>query len=140
MMIVLIHWRIKPDKVDDFLHFWKAVAKVGDRKGLITEMLSEVRTPKDFWYATWSLDPESLGDFKSYVNVGFWNDDDEFQKQIADKFNDDSPLKDFEMYRRRRAILTPATWRRGLAEFPKLDPAGVRPFVSRYWAKLSLGV
>lgn len=125
MMIVLIHWRIKPNAIDDFFAYWKTQARIGDRKGLITEMLSEVRTAKDFWYATWSLDPESLGDFKSYVNVGFWHDDAEFQNQIADKFNDDNPLLDFEMYRRRRAVLTPATWRRGLAELPSADSAGV---------------
>ena len=125
MMIVLIHWRIKPHKVDDFLDYWKTQATIGDRKGLITEMLSEVRTPKDFWYATWSLDSESLGDFKSYVNVGFWHDDNEFQTQIADKFNDDRPLLPFEMYRRRRAILTPRSWRRGQAELPQKDAAGV---------------
>jgi hypothetical protein len=118
MMIVLIHWRIKPDRVDEFLAFWKQTATVADRSELVTEMLSEVRSPKDFWYATWSLDPESFGNFKSFVNVGIWNDDQAFKEQIADKFNDDLPLKSFEMYRRRRAILTPKTWRIGNAQLP----------------------
>jgi hypothetical protein len=123
--IVLIHWRIKPEQTSVFLDYWKTQATINDRTGLVAEMLSEARTAKDFWYATWSLDPESFGDFKSYVNVGIWSDDDAFKEQIADKFNDDRPLLDFEKYRRRRAILTPVAWRRGMAELPTADPVGI---------------
>jgi hypothetical protein len=127
MMIVLIHWRIKPEReqISDFLGYWKTQATVSDRTGLITEMLSEARSAKDFWYATWRLDPESFGNFKSYVNVGFWHDDNAFEEQIARHFNDDLPMKDFEKYRRRRAILTPTAWRLGGSSLPSADSDGV---------------
>jgi hypothetical protein len=67
MIIVLIHWRIKPDKTTDFLDVWRTQARVNDRTGLVAELLNEVKTPKDLWYITWHLDPDSLGDFVSYL-------------------------------------------------------------------------
>jgi hypothetical protein len=119
MIIALIHWRIKPEKPAEFLDFWKTQATLQDRTGLVAEMLSEAQTPKDFPYATWSLDPESLGTFKSYVNVGVWDDDNAFQEQVGQYFNDDKPPLDFEKFRRRRAVLKPGSWRRGQAKLPE---------------------
>ena len=39
MIIVIIHWKIKPEqeKVEEFLEFWRKAALVGDRTGLIGE-------------------------------------------------------------------------------------------------------
>ena len=125
MIIVLIHWRIKPDKTTDFLDVWRTQARVNDRTGLVAELLTEVKTPKDLWYITWHLDPDSLGDFVSYLNVGIWQDDAAFEQQIARYFNDSGPLRDFEKYRRRRVVLNPVAWRRGRADLPTADPAGV---------------
>jgi hypothetical protein len=125
MIIVLIHWRIKPEKTSEFLDFWKTQATIQNRGDLVAEMLNEVQMPKDFPYATWSLDPESFGNFKSYVNVGVWDDDNAFQEQIGQYFNDDRPMLDFEKFRRRRAVLKPVSWRRGQAQLPENDPAGV---------------
>ena len=47
MVIVLIHWKIKRDCVDDFLTFWKTKACIKDRSGLVGEFLSEVQSEKD---------------------------------------------------------------------------------------------
>ena len=124
MVIVLIHWRIKPEMEHEFLEYWRTTTTVPDRTGLITEMLSEVNTPKDFSYITWTLDPESLGNFKSYVNVGIWSDSETFFDQIGKNFNDDLPMKEFEQFRRRRIVLTPQGWRRGSHPLPGSDSLG----------------
>jgi len=127
MIIAMIHWRIKPEDehVDAFLKFWRTLAIVDDRTELVGEFLSEVLTPKDFPYITWHLDPDSLGDNKSYVNVGTWGDEKAFQEQIGNKFNDDKPMLSFEKYRRRRILLRPKCWRMGDANLPEHDSGGV---------------
>lgn len=71
-------------------------------------------------------DPESLGNFKSYVTIGLWVDAANFQEQVAQYFNDDKPLLEFEKYRRRRVIFEPVGWRVGETPLPSGDSAGVR--------------
>ncbi|SDR44573.1 hypothetical protein SAMN05519103_03235 [Rhizobiales bacterium GAS113] len=134
MIAVLIHWRIKSDKRDEttnedaFKSFWSKTAKVADRTGLIGEFLSKVeKSTKEtnlFWI-TWHLDPESLGNATHYVNVGLWQNEVEFQKQIAGYFNDSDEMKPFERYRRRRLLLRPELKRIGLAAFPTETSPGV---------------
>src|SRR5678815_1905198 len=106
MVIALIHWRIKPDEesIEKFLEHWKTHDTVGNRSGLITEFLSDPLSTSAFPYITWHLDAESLGDFKSYVTIGLWQDAAEFTDQIAQYFNDGKALLEFERYRRRRVV------------------------------------
>lgn len=127
MIIVLIHWRIKPEQehVDAFLDFWRTKAIVEDRTGLVGEFLSETLAPGDFPYITWHIDPDNLGDHKSFVNVGTWADENAFQKQIGNKFNDDKPMLSFEKYRRRRMVVRPKCWRMGDGRLPIHDSGGV---------------
>ena len=92
---------------------------------MVGEFLNEALVPKDIGYITWHLDPDSLGTFKSFVNVGIWDDEKAFHEQIGQYFNDDMPVKDFEMYRRRRIALRPECWRMGDAKLPVQDSGGV---------------
>ncbi|MDE2229788.1 MAG: hypothetical protein KGL11_12215 [Alphaproteobacteria bacterium] len=128
MIIVLIHWRIKPEQehIDAFLEFWRTKATVEDRTGLVGEFLSETMTPKDFPYITWHMDPDTLGDHKSFVNAGIWADEEAFHEQIGKNFNDDKPMLPFEKYRRRRIVLRPNSQRIGMAKLPSVDSAGVK--------------
>ncbi len=128
MKIVLIHWRIKPDEESNrcFLEHWKTSNTIGNRDGLIAEFLSDSLKISDFPYITWHLDPESFGNFRSYVTTGLWADSDSFEKQVAAYFNDDRPLLCFEKYRRRRVIFDPVCWRVGQAKLPFGDSDGVK--------------
>jgi hypothetical protein len=123
MIIALNHWRIKPDNesVAAFLEHWRTIATVRDRTGLIAEYLSEVESTKAYPYITWHLDSESLGDYKSFVNVSIWQDANAFHEQLGKAFNDLLPMKDFEKYRRRRVMLTPNSWRIGASPAPSTD-------------------
>jgi hypothetical protein len=72
MFVALIHWRIKPDKksVKAFIKHWETRNSISDTGGLIAEFMSDTRPMANFPYITWHLDPESLGNFKSYVTIG----------------------------------------------------------------------
>ena len=128
MIIALIHWRIRPDEesIDAFLVDWKTSNTIGDRTGLMAEFLSDSLPMSLFPYITWHLDSESLGNFKSYVTVGLWQDADAFRDQIANYFNDQKPMLPFEKYRRRRVIFEPVSWRVGKASLPYRDSQDVK--------------
>ena len=123
MIIVLIHWRIKPDEksIADFLKYWREEASINDRTGLVGEFLSEAAKMKDYPYITWLLDPDHLGNFKSFVNVGIWTDGGSFYEQVAKNFNDENPMKPFEAHRRRRLVTKPDSWRIGGSTLPTSD-------------------
>lgn len=127
MIIVLIHWRIKPEPEEQakFIRHWKIENAVKSRKGLVAEFLSDTLTMAQFPRVTWHLDPESTGDFKSYVTVGMWDDTTAFEEQIGQYFNDDKPMFPFEKYRRRRVAFDPIEWRIGEGKLPTQDSDGV---------------
>lgn len=128
MIIALIHWRIKPNKRNKaaFLRHWKTNNTIGDRTGLMAEFLSDSLPMADFPFITWHLHSESLGDFKSFVTVGIWNEAEAFREQVAAYFNDEKPLLPFEKYRRRRVLFKPVEWRIGDRPLPSDDSKGVK--------------
>jgi hypothetical protein len=127
MFIAVIHWRVKPDQksLNDFREHWNKRNAIDDRDGLIGEFLSEALASKDYPYITWHLDPESSGDFKSYVTVGLWSNPEAFAREVARHFNDDEPILAFEKYRRRRVVFAPVGQRIGMDVLPKTDSEGV---------------
>ena len=58
MIIVLIHWPIKPDCGSDFHGFWSTKATVKNRSGLIGEFLKQSR-------ARWGGNATSVGHLES---------------------------------------------------------------------------
>jgi Antibiotic biosynthesis monooxygenase len=126
--VVLVHWRVKPDEesVNAFLDHWREKNTIENREGLVGEFLSEVLSPKDFPDTTWHLDPESLGDCRSFVNVAVWRDAQDFHDQIAKHYNDKRPMLPFEKYRRRRLVAESGDWRIGKYPLPNSDSVGVR--------------
>jgi hypothetical protein len=128
MIVALIHWRIRPndDSKNAFMEHWKTNNSIADRAGLIAEFLSDSLKIADFPWITWHLDSESLGNFKSYVTVGLWQDSDAFKEQVSRYFNDDKPMESFEKYRRRRVIFRPVGWRIGETPLPDKDSKGVK--------------
>jgi hypothetical protein len=128
MILALIHWRVKLGKkhTNAFMKHWKTRNTISNRSGLIAEFLSDSLPMSQFPYITWHLDSESLGDFKSYVTVGFWQDSEAFKNQVAAYFNDGKPLLPFEQYRRRRVIFKPEQWRIGRSKLPTKDSDGVK--------------
>ena len=134
MIIVFIDWYIKPDKVDEFLTFWKQEAKIENRNGLIGEFLSK---PADIKYKSWitwhmaaciPADSSTHDEpcYERFINIGLWMEEKSFEDAVAKYFNDNNPCKDFEAKRRRRALLTPEAWRIGQGKLPGDDSEGVK--------------
>ena len=127
MIVILVHWQIRPEQEADFLDYWRRSAAVPDRAGLIGEFLSRVvpgEAAGQPWI-TWRLPEETGTDAAHYVNVGLWASEAAFLGQIAGMFDDDRPIAAFELRRRRRMMLAPQAWRIGGAALPEGDSAGV---------------
>lgn len=126
MIIVLIHWKIKPDQemVDKFLHFWRQEALVEDRRGLVGEFLTEAHSTEEYSWITWQL-TEREGQYRSFINVGYWNSANEFHAQIGKYFEVRTGPKEFEAETRTRVALKPKSWRMGNSNLPTHDSGGV---------------
>ena len=125
MVIVLIHWKIKPDNVDDFLCHWQKKTTVHDREGLIGEFLSEGCHTSEFPWITWDLSG-CEGLYRSFINVGLWRNGQDFHDQIGKYFKDKEEPEDFEQEHRVRTILRPKHWRMGDSILPSHDSGGTR--------------
>ena len=124
MIIVLIHWKIKPDKVEDFLDFWRQKAIVDNRRGLVGEFLMEAHSPAEYPWITWEL-TGCEGKYRSFINVGHWANSEEFHEQIGKYFETSTGTCEFEFEKRVRVVLKPKCWRLGDAPLPIHDSGGV---------------
>lgn len=123
MVIALIHWKIKLDAVSTFLDYWQEKAVVQDREGLIGEFLSEACHTSEFPWITWHLTGHE-GVYRSFVNVGIWNNAEDFRDQIGKYFEGKAEPEDFEYKMRTRTILRPRHWRIGDSNLPLHDSGG----------------
>ena len=126
MIVVLIHWKIKPEQetVEDFFEFWRTEATVDDRSGLICELLNETPSPEGHSWITWQP-PECEGKYRSFINIGYWNSSEEFHEQIGKYFETSMGQQPFEAFPRVRTVLNPKCWRIGDASLPPGDSGGV---------------
>ena len=126
MIVVLIHWKIKPEqeRVDEFLDFWRKTATINDRRGLIGEILTEGYSTEEYDWITWPL-TGSEGKYRSFVNIGYWNSAEEFHEQIGKYFETSTGPKGFEAEPRIRTVMKPKCWRMGDSDLPIHDSGGV---------------
>ena len=52
MVVMLIHWKIVPGKVADFMTFWKQRMVIQDRRGLIGEFLAKAHSATEYDWIT----------------------------------------------------------------------------------------
>jgi hypothetical protein len=120
--IVLVEWRIKKGREDEFLEYWSKRATIADRSGLIGEFLSRVEDRKQFPWMVWDLDRR----WTTFVNVGFWNKGADFQEQVGKFIDTSKPPLAFEAQRRRRVFVAPERWRIGASPLLASDHSSVR--------------
>ena len=120
--IVLVEWRIKKGREEEFLEYWSTRATIADRSGLIGEFLSRVEDRKQYPWMVWDLDRR----WTTFVNVGFWRDGADFQEQIGRFIDNSKPPQAFEAAKRRRVFIAPERWRIGSTPFLAADHPSVR--------------
>lgn len=120
--IVLVEWRIKKGREQEFLDYWSTRATVADRSGLVGEFLSRVEDRTQFPWMVWNLDPR----WTTYVNVGIWRSGADFQEQIGRFIDNSRPPLAFEAQRRRRVLVAPERWRTGATPLPFFSHPDVR--------------
>ena len=121
MILVLIHWRIKPDDASEtaFFDFWTQIAKIDDKSNLIGEFLSTPVPAVQFPFNVDDLSTgHSQGNCRHFINVGAWKDWQSFNDQVGKYIDDAKSMKDFEAERRTRTVLEPKHWRIGSAMMP----------------------
>ena len=116
MVIVLIHWRIKPTDDDEaaFFEYWKNVATIDDKSSLAGEFLSAPMLARDvpFRIDDLTLAPGILN-CRHFINVGIWETWKAFYDQVGKNMDDDKPTQPFEADRRTRTVLCPRESRVG---------------------------
>src|SRR5262245_35753050 len=96
MIVVLIHWRIKPtdEAVGQFFDYWTKMATIRDKSGLAGEFLS---APVPANKLPFRVDDLSLGpgvlDCRHFINVGLWKDWESFYQEVGKMMNDDRRSK-----------------------------------------------
>ena len=121
MIIVLIHWRIKPSKghVSRFQEWWKLEATINNKANLVGESLSAPMPASNFKFAVDDLSRDGEeAEYRHFINVGLWKDWRSFEAEVGHNFNDNNQPMDFEAARRTRTILEPQEWRIGTSDLP----------------------
>lgn len=116
--IVVVEWKIKKGRENDFLDHWSTRSTVPNRAGLIGEFLSEVE------FQPW-LQRTFDSRWTTFYNIGIWRDASAFEDQIGQYIDNSRPPLDFEAAQRSRVFLAPERWRVGAADLPVSDAAGV---------------
>jgi hypothetical protein len=120
--IVLVEWRIKAGREQEFLDYWSTQATIGDRSGLVGEFLSRADSRDKFPWMVWDFDPR----WTTFVNVGIWRNSFDFEQQIGRYINLARPPLDFEAAPRRRLFVMPERWRIGTSPVIAVDHPEVR--------------
>jgi hypothetical protein len=121
LILVLIHWRIKPtpDAEKSFFDYWTTMALINDKSNLTGEFLSAPLPANQFPFRVDDLFfGHGLLDCRHFINVGIWKDWESFYEQVGKYINDDQPILDFEAERRTRTVLKVQHWRIGQWPLP----------------------
>ena len=120
--IVVVEWRIKRGREQEFLDYWSTRATIADRSGLIGEFLSRVESREQFPWMVWEFDPR----WTTFINVGIWRSTADYHEQIGRFIDNSRPPLDFEASGRRRVFVAPERWRVGATPFVRADHVDVR--------------
>lgn len=121
LIIVVIHWMIKPDKASlaAFQEYWSK-SEPSDRSHLVGEFLSEPLTAEVVGFPCLTFD--AAEEYVSFFNVGLWESLRAFREVIIDPMVGTNPItQDFEYKHRERMILGPQQLRIGRGRLPERD-------------------
>jgi hypothetical protein len=122
--IVVVEWKIKKGREQEFLDYWSTKSTIPDRTGLIAEFMSGEESREQFPWINWAA--AESGDYTIFYNVGIWRRADDFMGQIGKYIDNNRPPMGFEADHRHRVFLAPVKWRIGQASLPAHDAEGVK--------------
>ncbi len=122
--IVVVEWKLKKGREQEFLDYWATKSTIPDRTGLIAEFMSGEESREQFPWINWAA--AESGDFTTFYNVGIWRKADDFMGQIGKYIDNKRPPMAFEADHRHRVFLAPVKWRIGQASLPAQDAEGVK--------------
>lgn len=124
MVMILVYWQIKEDRVEEFENYWKAMMNVEGKKGFYREILTKPVTQSDPKFNTLGMTDRN---YLTYVNLGFWNSVEDFERAVRETMPKTSQITDpasgrtkqsielepFEFKLRERIVLPPVAERGG---------------------------
>ncbi len=141
MVIILVYWQIKEDRVEEFEKYWKTLGNVEGKKGFYREILTEPVAQSDSKFNTLSMTDRN---YRVYMNLGFWNSVEDFENAVRETMPKTSQttasgrtkqvieLEPFEFKLRERIVLTPIAERGGsLPDVSDLEDAGMELLVRK---------
>lgn len=123
MIIVIIHWKIRPSEESRFLRHWQETLTVDERSHFVGEYLCRPLSKEEVSFDCKIFNVPENPSYRSFFNVGIWKDLESFKKAVIDRYVGDGPenLEAFELEGRERMVLAPISWRSGLQMLPESD-------------------
>lgn len=121
--LVVVHWKIRQGREQEFLDYWAQRSPVADRSGLVGEFLSSVGDRDRF---PWINMQAIHASYTSFFNIGIWKNSAAFEDQIGRYIDNSRPPLEFEAERRERVFLQPERWRIGGSALSLADQPGVK--------------
>jgi hypothetical protein len=91
MEIILVHWLVKTGREKDFEEHWRSSMSVEKAQGFYREIRTRQVTKPDSKFNTFSItDPN----YSTYINIGFWESIEYFEKAIQKVFPRATEKKD----------------------------------------------
>lgn len=143
MVLILIYWQIKEDKVEEFEDYWKTMMNVEGKRGFYREILTKPVTIPDPKFNTFSMTDRN---YRTYINIGFWSSIEDFERAVRETMPKTShttdpssgrtkqsiELESFEFKLRERIVLTPISQRGGsLPDVSDLEHVGMELHVRK---------
>jgi heme-degrading monooxygenase HmoA len=135
MVAILVDWKIREDRAEEFENFWKTLGNVEGKKGFYREILTKPEPQSDSKFNTLGLTDRN---YLTYVNIAFWDSVEDFERAVRESMPKTSQATDlasgrtkqsielepFEYKIRERIVLIPIAERGGaLPDVSDLEPA-----------------
>ena len=79
MVVILVDWKIKEDRAEEFENFSKTLGNVEGKKGFYCEILTKPVAQSDSKFNTLGMTDRN---YCAYMNLGFWNSVEDFERAV----------------------------------------------------------
>jgi hypothetical protein len=123
VIIVVIHWKIRPDEasIRQFREKWRDM-RPPHLSNFVGEYLSDPLSEDEVGFPCTTFNASASVKYRSFFNIGIWKDIDAFKTDVIASFVvGAADLQPFEFDHRERMVLAPFNWRAGEDVLPRTD-------------------